>query len=59
MYDHHTAVPRQNLPQQVNDTVTLTATTQEDTPAMLMLTQNADSQLVGELMEQFYSMFRR
>jgi len=32
-YDHHTAVPRQNLPQQVNDTVTLTATTQETTPA--------------------------
>ena len=31
-YDHHTAVPRQNLPQQVNDTVTLTATTQVTTP---------------------------
>ena len=33
VYDHHTAIPRQNLPQQVNDTVTLTATTQETTPA--------------------------
>ena len=33
--DHHTAVPGQNLPSGLNDAITLTATTQETTPAQV------------------------